>query len=166
MKLKRLYHRILNDAGQPMQELARVDGQPVIDPVTHKAKTRIKIMRDNTDTPIVRGVVIQRLPASGEQKFSPRLVKGGIAEGWLVQHADRLEINCAERGVVIFTIGTTPGRFCLHCNEQLPGIDEDPTGILARRHIDEQHAGAKHPDNPRWPHGYEVRNYYHTRVEG
>ena len=169
MELKKLYHRVTNDAGEVMHELARDDkGEPIIDPVTHVAKMKVKIMRDANGAPIVRGVEVRRLPKNGTHKFTDRTIATGIAEGWLTKSDQAITIHEAgEAGTIdhVFSIIDKPGRTCLHCRQDLPGITEDPTGYRAREHIRNDHGGKGTPDNTRWPNGYAVRNYYLTTLE-
>ena len=168
MKLKRQYHRILSDAGNPMMEVALDPaGAPIIDPVTHVAKMRLKIMRDEKGNPIVRGVVIKNLPKNGEHRFTPRTVRTGSREGWLTYDEDNgvITIHCLERGEIRFKVQHGPKRVCLHDGIALPGQIEDPAGVVARRYIQEEHGGKLTPHNERWPHGYAVLNYYQTTLE-
>ena len=121
MQIKRHYHRILNDAGAPMVELTRdAAGNPIIDPITRVAATRLRIMRDADDNPVVRGATIKRMPRNKMQKFTPRTIERGQAEGWLQLTDDEIVIQCEDRGAVIFTIIERPGRNCLHCDADLP----------------------------------------------
>lgn len=167
MELKRLYHRILNDAGDPMLERVTDDnGQYVIDDETGLVKTRVRVMRDADGVPIVRGVHIRRLPKNGKQNFSPRFIGAGIDQGWLSMSETGITIHCEERGQVRFYIDRKPGRRCLTCGAELPGTDKDPSGILARQHCEEAHDVDDLVTTARWPAGYDVVNAYMTTIEG
>lgn len=168
MEIKRLYHRVLNDAGEPMRELVTDNqGNPVIDPETSVAKFRIKVMRDGDGNPIVRGVHVKRLPIRGKHKFSPRLIATGEAEGWLTFDGEEklIVIKCEEHGQLVFQINRTPGRYCVHDGAWICSLEDDPTGAVCRRYIQEHYGGEMTPDNRRWPHGYEVVNAYETTLE-
>ncbi len=165
MELKRLYHRILDDAGNPMEEPAcDKNGQIKINPFTHVVTMIRKLLRDPASgEPVVRGVVVTRLPVQGAQCFSPKVVEAGQKEGWLTVSDSSICIECDTAGKISFKITRLPGRYCLICGESLR-YKGDAAGVVAREHMEKEHPGVESPD-PRWPAGYEVINYYETVLE-
>jgi len=160
MQLKRLYHRVLDDNGLPVQEYARdAAGDIIIDKATRIAKARLKIMRDEAGAAIVRGVLVERLPLHDAHKFSPRLIEAGKAEGWLTETDKKITIHCALSGNIVFKKVAAPGRQCNHCGLSLPGTQDDPSGSVARRHVADEHPDAGVAND------YDVRNYYLTKLE-
>lgn len=110
--------------------------------------------------PSVRGIKVLR--AGERQHFSPRLVEGGVAEGWLSMAEGKIVIH-GEDGRVVYRIERTPGFYCCHCGRKL---DDSPG---AKTHVEKTH-GQLGPDgsvvsmppspNPENPSGYERINYY------
>lgn len=111
--------------------------------------------------PPVLGVEIKRMPLHAKQHFTPRLVEGGRLEGWLTLTGGVITIH-AEGGDVRWKVLHKPGRYCCHCAMKLP---DDPTGVAARMHIVEKHAGVTSPD-PHHPAGYCCNNYFDCVLEG
>lgn len=109
--------------------------------------------------PVVSGIIVKRLPVSGKQKLSPKLIKTGQNEKWLSKGQDKITIH-AEGGDVVFDVVSEPGRYCCHCGEKLA---DDATGEAARSHVSAEHSGKKSPDK-RNPSGYEMRNYFDCKV--
>ena len=115
LKLKRLYHRVLNDAGEPMLENVKDpnSGEVMVDGAGRVLR-RVKIMRTQDGQPIVRGVVVKQLPTKAH-KITTRMIEAGTAEGWLIPGEDQITIVCAEAGSIVFDIIARPCRRCLHC---------------------------------------------------
>lgn len=84
------------------------------------------------------------------QRFSERLIRTAIAEGWCSIAAGMLTLH-VEPGDLVYTIERTPGTYCCHCGERLDGE--------ARAHVAQRHAGLASPD-PSNPAGYERVNAY------
>lgn len=173
MLLKRLYNRITDSNGVPTFEKAMRDPRSgeILEWVPHRVvagpnddslspDVRMRIERDEDDTPFVTGIIIKRLPVNGRQRFSPTLIEGGIAEGWLTKTDTTITIHCQERGDVVFDIDNVPGRYSCF---DLSKLEDDPDGALARKHIAEKHKGKPSPDQ-KHPSGYKCKNYYGTTV--
>jgi len=107
--------------------------------------------------PVCNGVQINRLPKNGLQKFTPKLVKRGAKEGWLIIDETHIAINDVK-----FKIVDVPGYECLHCNQK---IESDRTGLGVRNHIEAKHSGKKSPDLKHNPSGYLYKDFYATEVE-
>lgn len=105
--------------------------------------------------PVVSGIEIKRMCASGKQKFTEKLVKQGIEERWLSKNETTITIH-DQGGDVVFNILRAPGRYCCHCSEKL---QDDATGEAARAHVATEHPGETSPD-PYNPSGYELISYY------
>lgn len=112
----------------------------------------------------VIGVDLLKLPKSGMQRFSHKLVIQGIQQGWLKETKKHLTLRCSNTGHKKFKILSRIRRECLHCGKELPSIYEDPTGMAARAHVLDVHQ-KKEPPNGGHPCGYMVQNYYETKLE-
>ena len=86
---------------------------------------------------MVRGVTVLEAPA--EQNFTPRLIDGGVAEGWLTVERGKIVVR-GENQTVTYRIVLPPGYYCCHCNR---AVDDGPAALA---HIDERHGGAASPD--------------------
>ncbi len=94
---------------------------------------------------------IKVLRSGRRQRFSDGLVGGGILEGWIALKGKNLTLLTKPR--LRYRIERTPGWYCSHCGEELPG------SLEARAHVETEHAGKKSPD-PSKPAGYEQIHYY------
>lgn len=112
-------------------------------------------------SPSVSGVVVKRMPTNGVQHFSPKLVRTGMSERWLIQKDGKITV-IDQSGPIVFNIIREPGRYCLHCGVKL---SDDPMGKAAQEHISQEHSGIKSPD-PLNPSGYVMLTYFETKVEG
>ena len=110
--------------------------------------------------PVVSGVIVKRICANGKQKFSVKVVKTGIAEGWMFLSEKLITIKTPQ-GDMKWKIIAGPGRYCCHCGEKLM---DDQTGAAAREHVKAKHAGKKSPDAEH-PAGYRMNNYYDCELE-
>jgi hypothetical protein len=100
--------------------------------------------------PKVSGVNILRHGKT--QKFSPRLVQGGLSEGWLEITGDTITINGKNKKLV-YRIDTNPGYYCCFCNASVG----DSSGATV--HLSKEHKGKKSPDKSN-PSGYRKDNFY------
>jgi len=116
-------------------------------------------------TDVVVGVDLLRIPENGIQRFSHKIIAQGIQQGWIEKTKKHITVRCENTGHKKFKILSTIRRECLHCGRDLPSIYEDPTGMTARTHVLESHAGKDVPDGGD-PCGYIVQNYYETKLEG
>jgi hypothetical protein len=108
-----------------------------------------------TDPPMVRGVTV--LESAAEHNFSPRLLDGGIAEGWLTMERGKVIIR-GENKTLTYRIVLPPGYYCCYCNRAL---DDGPA---ARTHIDEDHRDEPSPDQNN-PSGYRRDNFFACKQE-
>ena len=93
------------------------------------------------------------------QVFSPNVIAGGIAEGWLDASDKTITIHTTD-GDLVYNIVKKPGRYCCHCGEKL---QDDATGETAREHVAKKHAGKQSPD-PENPSGYKMQNFTECEV--
>jgi len=98
----------------------------------------------------VRGVQVLR--AGARQHFSPGIIEGGVAEGWLSMGKGKLVIQ-GEDGAIVYRIARTPGHYCCHCQK---AVDDGSGG---QAHVAAAHAGKVSPD-PSNPAGYRRDNFY------
>lgn len=105
----------------------------------------------------VTGVEVKYAKAVGsEQHFSPRLIEGGIAEGWLsTDYTKKLTID-GENKELVYEILRRPGTYCCHCDKS---VDDSPAGAA---HVAAAHKGKKSPD-PSNPSGFRRDNFYACR---
>ena len=94
---------------------------------------------------------IKVIRSGPRQRFSDGLVGGGILEGWVALKGNTLTLLTKPR--LRYRVERTPGWYCSHCGEELPGSPE------ARAHVETEHGGKKSPD-PSKPAGYERIHYY------
>ena len=118
-----------------------------------------KYTPDENGNPEVTGIEVLRVPASGKQNLSTKLVATGIAQGWLAHKKDKITFILKGKDLIMKVV-QEPGRHCLHCGEKLP---DDGTGAAARAHVEAAHPGADSP-NPDVPSGYICPNYYSCEV--
>jgi hypothetical protein len=109
-----------------------------------------RIMERKGDELSVKGIKV--LHASDEHHFSPRLIEGGVSEGWLSMGKGKITIH-GEGGDVVYNIARAPGYYCCHCNMKL-----DDGGVLAQSHV-ATHKAKKSPDKNN-PAGYRKDNFY------
>lgn len=113
---------------------------------------------------VVSGIQIKRFPVNGKQHLSPRVVNGGLAEGWLSITDAAITIH-DEAGDLVLNVDRAPGRYCCHCGDKLRDDDRsDAPGVFARKHVQDEHPGTKSPDSSN-PAGYEKINYFECTVE-
>lgn len=133
MYLKKLYEK--DDAGNPV----KVSGVKLLerrDPETGK-----------------------RVPAASvRQKFTPRKVFEGTAQGWMSVGQGKITVHTENQGDLVYRIEREPGIYCCHCGSQLP--DQ----VTARGHVSKEHAGEKSPDSNN-PAGYEDARYFDCVLE-
>ena len=108
-----------------------------------------ELVLDSDDNPVLEYIKI--LHAGPEQHFSEGLVGGGILEGWIALKDEKLTLLTRPRAV--YRIKRTPGYYCSHCGEAMPGSQE------AKAHIADEHPRKKSPDASN-PAGYERIHYY------
>ena len=114
----------------------------------------------------VRTVQIKSVGAlSGRQVFSTKFVDKAVEEGWMTVTGEKIVITGEDR-VLVYSITRFPGRYCSHCDMQLPDepVDRPDQGAMARRHVAENHAGKKSPDKES-PSGYCKINAYICKRE-
>jgi len=109
-----------------------------------------RVMDRSGDEPKVKGIKV--LHAGDEHHFSPRLIEGGVSEGWLSMSQGKIIIH-GEGGDVAYKIVRAPGYYCCHCNAKL-----DDGGATARAHL-ATHKAKKSPDVNN-PAGYRKDNFY------
>lgn len=107
------------------------------------------------------GVVLQALPgavtavriqhAGPVQKFTPALLDGGKAEGWLSMDGSTVTLH-SEDGPVLYVIDRPPGTYCCFCNQPCRSSPD------AQVHVEREHT-LPSPD-PQNPHGYRRDNFY------
>jgi len=170
MKLKRLYQKHTNGdviLGDLPKHVKLQDDRIKWIPCGRENPNAIGVVkRGRTEYsiplwPIVNGVEIQEMPLDGKHNFSTTLIEDCQHAGWLTQTDKHIVIHSANMGDVAFKIIKQPGRYCLHCGEKL---EDDTLGVLARKHIEDHHAGEKSPDENN-PSGYVCNNFYATEVE-
>ncbi len=114
-----------------------------------------------------RGVEVDRIPplkaikllhAGPRQNFSPSLIEGAIAEGWVAMGDGQIVLRTEPPAS--YRIVRVPGYYCCHCQKKL---EDGPSG---KTHVEAVHAGQTSPD-PGNPSGYRRDNFYACeRVEG
>lgn len=92
-----------------------------------------------------------------EQKFTPRFIMRGLEESW-VELGELQLCLIVQPEPLTYEILENVGRYCDLCHRKLP---DDPTGIAARIHIKEHHAGHRLPPNRS---GYHMNNAYVCRL--
>lgn len=97
----------------------------------------------------------ENLPVSGIQNVRATTLTKDFAD--YVTITDDEVIFQTEEGPVEFDIVYPPGRFCLTCGEQLPGLgstaEAEAENAKACREHCEAH-GKKMVTDRKWPHGY------------
>ena len=89
-------------------------------------------------------------PRNGTWNVSPRLMNGGLAEGWLSVGGGVITLKTAEREPdVQYKITREPGHYCVYCGERLGNSKEGAVHVL--KHKDEKLAtlteAGKLPEN-------------------
>ena len=139
---------------EAMQIASGKPKQVITAPQIFKVMQERGIIKEIVPHPIVRATRL-----SDTQVFSPNMIAGGIAEGWLEATDKTITIHSTD-GDIVYNIVKKPGRYCCHCDDKL--ID-DATGEAAREHVAKKHAGKQSPD-PENPSGYKMRNYTKCEV--
>jgi len=106
--------------------------------------------------PPVRGITVLR--ARSVQRFTQNLINGGLREGWLGMSGGRIHIT-AESGNLTYLIIRTPGAYCCHCDESVPGGGSPASAEESLTHVAQAHPEETCPD-PQNPAGYRVENFY------
>jgi len=111
---------------------------------------------------VVIGVEFQSLPQNDKVKLTPKFVDMGVKQGWIVKTEKHFNIrDAATNKIISFLILSTPGRYCLHCEEKL---EDDPSGTSARKHILDNHNGVATEDANDHS-GYKCDNFYLVKLE-
>jgi hypothetical protein len=108
-----------------------------------------------TNPPPLKGIALQHTGIREGQNFSRRFVDAGLAEGWLSMARGKLTLHTQEEDLV-YSILHMPGTYCSYCDMKL---DDDPSGVSNRAHVEDRHAGEPVAD-PANPAGYRVTNAY------
>lgn len=123
----------------------------------YKLRDDGELVRDEKGEPTVIGVRVLTETKNGVQKFTPNLVEGGAAEGWLSVANGKITIH-GENGDCVYAIKRPPGYYCCHCQKKL----SDGAG--------QPHVTANHKDvvslDRRNPSGYRKDNFYYCTKEG
>lgn len=97
-----------------------------------------------------RTVTSVRVMRAGRvMRFSPTMLDGADAEGWLTRSRGTVTIH-GEKGDVVYRVAHTPGLYCCHCDARLGDVGDKNVGLA---HVAEHHAGVPSPD-PQNPVGY------------
>lgn len=110
--------------------------------------------------PPLAGLRLLHTGVAAEQNFSVGLVTAGIEGGWISIDGDTLTLTTVEEALR-YRIRRAPGRYCCHCQAQLP---DDVAGALARLHVAQRHRGEASPD-PANPAGYLMTNAYECELD-
>lgn len=117
------------------------------------------------ETLVVSGLVYvkRRNPVGTTTRWhpSPRLISGGVSEGWLMLGGGAVRIT-ADNGEAVFRILSPPGHYCCHCGEKLSGHPPDCLEHVVKRHS----KGGKvlpSPD-PNNPSGWRLDSHYTCEV--
>lgn len=155
MKLKRHYDSDEAKAYRALVESHLADRVSTIETALGEKLTPGEInearnaVRDKIKRPKPTGIEV--LYTKPKQNFSPRVVHGGINEGWLELADRKLTINGMNK-TVVYTIDRLPGHYCCHCDIYLSD------GPSAKIHV-ESHEGEASPDTGN-PCGYRRDNFF------
>jgi hypothetical protein len=109
----------------------------------------------------LKGVKV--IHAGPKQKFSPSSLLDGMSQGWLTMADGVITVRNADGADVQYRVVRTPGYYCCHCGEKLPGdpaVIDGPEGAAVRKkHVEDSHRGKKSPD-PENPSGYMGTNSF------
>ncbi len=111
--------------------------------------------------PPISGITILR--AGSVQRFTQHFLDGGLKEGWLSMGDSRITLN-AEPESLSYVIIRTPGAYCCHCDEAVPGGGSPEAVAESMAHVTQAHPGEEIAD-PHHPAGYRVENCYTTVLE-
>lgn len=103
--------------------------------------------------PKVTHVDVRTTPET--QKFTPRIVEKGRAEGWMTitEHGEFVIRTGEGEDDVVYAIIAPPGRYCCHCGAPLSSERQ------AKAHVADKHGGEDSPSAEN-PSGYARHNFY------
>jgi hypothetical protein len=109
-----------------------------------------------------RVIGVRVLRAKRLQHFSPGLIDGGLAEGWLSIGQGVITI-AGEAGPVAYRIVRAPGAYCCHCDAPVGGPERQSPGndglTEGQRHARDTHGDTPSPD-PLNPAGYRIEAHF------
>lgn len=117
--------------------------------------------------PPIERVRVIHTGTSAEQTFSERLVRAGVAEGFMTLGKGKLILHTVEdQPDLEYSIRRTPGWYCCHCGQALESANAEfaPGVSYGTQHVVTQHPGIKSPDSEN-PSGYERLNGYETVLD-
>lgn len=117
--------------------------------------------------PPIERVKVVHTGVSREQNFSERLVRAGVAEGFMTLGQGKLILHTVEgQPDLEYKILRAPGWYCCHCGQSLENANAEfaPGVSYGTQHVLTQHPEMESPDREN-PSGYERLNGYETALD-